>query len=199
MNPPSLAPAALFVLLTLVSGCARIVASSDAADASADAPPRTDASLDVPRLVCGPRETDEGDACVSWRELPAPPCAPVALTIVDGAVTVRCEGGLAFALGLTFAWDQVLATGPDLVPEEASDLPERRVGPSLVVRLTDGTRVWSHGDVYAHPAAMRTDPAGAWRDTLAPPSASLTHATALSEREALFVGSRAFVYTITRR
>jgi hypothetical protein len=73
------------------------------------------------------------------------------------------------------------------------------LSPHITATFSDGARVATHGDVYAIPAAWRTDDRGAWRETIPPPSAFLTLGAALSDREALFVGRDAFVFTIVRR
>jgi hypothetical protein len=141
---------------------------------------------------------DEGDACVGWRAIPPPPCEPTTLVLCGAEVAVTCELPLTYALDPSFVWTQTDAS--DVLVEEEHDGPEGfAIEPRLVVTLDDGTRVATHGDVYATPAAWRTDASGRWRETVPPPSAFLTHATALSEHEALFVGQDAYVFTVRRR
>ncbi len=153
-------------------------------------------SSDAATPPCPPLLHDEGDACVGWRELPAPPCVPVALVRVDGALGLRCDDG-AYVLSDVAIWEP--ATGPSMDLADEPDGPDMAPSPRLVVTLANGLRAATHGDVYALPAAWRTHPDGSWQSTLSPPTAFLTHGAALSPDEALFVGRDAIVLTIRRR
>lgn len=168
-----------------------------AADGGAlDAPTPIDAGApdapDTPER-CEPPLVDEGDACIGWRAIPPPPCAPLALVRHDdGFVAVRCEGPLDAILLSSYAWEWSEPSGTAIEPETGG--PPMPFPETIVVTLPFGTRVATHGDVYAHPAAWRTDGDGTWRETLPPPSAFVGFGAALSLDEALFVGEAAYVY-----
>jgi hypothetical protein len=174
----------LVLPLALLGACA----AEHAACALPDAAP-TDA-----RAPCPFPLVDEGDACVGWRAIPPPPCIPGTVLLCGAEVAVTCDDLLVqYGLDASYTW-QPLSDATTLVVQE-DDGPEESPAPRLVVTLADGRRVAAHGDVYAAPAAWRTDAAGAWRETVPPPSTFFTHSAALSENEALFVGSVAYVFT----
>lgn len=184
MHTPTRLRPLVFMILASLAGCASEHALSCVSDASI--------------APCPAPLVDEGDACVGWRAIPPPPCTPVALVHVEGSVAVRCDVGIDYALGPSFTWDQVDDTASPITQE--SDGPaDDPISPRLAVTFADGTRVATHGDVYAIPAAWRAAPGGAWRATVSPPSAFLTHGAALSDHDALFVGRDAFVVTILPR
>jgi hypothetical protein len=110
---------------------------------------------------------------------------------------VDCGDGTLHAPGAT-EWERAAGAAVSLVPETDGPWADG-LAPHIVVRFEDGSRVGTHGDVYAHPEAWRADEADAWRETVPPPSAFLTHGAALSDSEALFVGRDAFVLTVIRR
>lgn len=113
----------------------------------------------------------------------------------------RAEG-IDYELTATWTWAQVEGASTPIA--EAADVPsERFIHPLFIVTFADGSRAATHGDVYANPAAWRTDASGAWRATVAPPSSFITHGTVIFDQgpvhEALFLGQQAFVLTIIRR
>jgi len=150
-------------------------------------------------LPCPPDLVDEGDACVGWRAIPPPPCLPIVLARVEGDVVVRCDTGGRYRLSPSSTWEHQDAIGSEIVESDDGPTGDAVAHPLFVVDLANGSRVAAHGDPYAFPAAWRTDATGAWRDTLPPPSAFVTHAAAISDDEALFVGQNAFVFTFVRR
>lgn len=179
----------IFLALLSSAACATSHPVCEAPDAS---------SPDAPRAPCPPPLVDEGDACVGWRALPSPPCPVVALVRAGDALAIRCDPDLVFALGPSSTWEPHESAGTTpIAPADAPALPIWFL--PIVAVLPDGTRIATHGDPYAAPAAARTDVLGGWRETVPPPSAFLAFGAALSEHEALFVGGDAFVYRFERR
>ena len=196
MHPRLSATLGSLLLALLSSACATAHEPCSATDGALA--PDAAAAQDAARAPCGAHLVDEGDACVGWRAIPAPPCAFIAMVRIDGAVAVHCDVGIDYALTEFDTWEYVSGASSPVV--------QTGVGPDvfgfsavLVAVFPSGARVASHGDVYAVPVAWRTEASGAWRETVPPPSAFLTDCIALSEREALFVGRDAFIFTIERR
>lgn len=213
-SPIPTSPAVALSLVLVLVGCAEVHRAPPPSDAAVPDALVPDALLPdalLPDAFVHDPEThpllppcpaglvDEGDACVAWRGIPAPPCAPVGLARMDdGSVAVRCDVGVLYALNPTSTWEHADGASATLVPEEGGPWLDG-LGPHIAVTFPDGSRVGAHGDVYANPAAWRTDVEGAWRQTVAPPSAFVTHGAVISDREAVFVGRDAFVVTVIRR
>ncbi|MDQ3034729.1 MAG: hypothetical protein M3Y87_20125 [Myxococcota bacterium] len=187
----------LLSLAILCASCASAETTVVAPDASI-----ADASVDLDaHLTCVPPFVDEGDACVAWRVIPDPPCDVVGVVRMAAEIAVRCADGAAYALLPAYVWEARDGEGSEIDPPRG-DEPEAASPFSFALVMAerpDGSRIATHSDVYAHPAAWRTRDDGTWRETLAPPSAFIAHGVALSRDEVLFVGSVAYVHVRTTR